>query len=127
MRLLAAANAFCALTEPRPHRPTHTAGEASLILDREAKAGRLDQRAVDAVLSAAGTTPLRRRAANIGLSEREIEVLRLVAAQLSSKEIARRLDISPKTVERHITHIYDKIGVTTRAGAALYATDTGLI
>jgi HD-GYP domain-containing protein (c-di-GMP phosphodiesterase class II) len=127
MRLLAAANAYCALTEPRPHRPTFTGDEAARELIAEAKAGKLDQRSVDAVLSAAGATPLRRRAANIGLSEREIEVLRLVAGQLSTKEIARELDISPKTVERHITHIYDKIGVTTRAGAALYATDAGLI
>ena len=127
IRLVAAANAYCALTEPRPHRPTFSADEAARELSREAKAGRLDQRSVDAVLSAAGATPLRRRAANIGLSEREIEVLRLVAGQLSTKEIARALDISPKTVERHITHIYDKVGVTTRAGAALYATDAGLI
>lgn len=126
-RLLAAANAYCALTEPRPHRPTLTGDEAAGHLAAEAKAGRLDQRSVDAVLSAAGATPLRRRAANIALSEREIEVLRLVAGQMSTKEIGAALDISPKTVERHITHIYDKIGVTTRAGAALYATDAGLI
>lgn len=127
MRLLAAANAYCALTEPRPHRPTHTGEEAARELSADARAGRLDQRSVDAVLSAAGATPLRRRSANISLSEREIEVLRLVAGQMSTKEIARALDISPKTVERHITHIYDKIGVTTRAGAALYATGAGLI
>ena len=127
MRLLAAANAYCALTEPRPHRPIFTNDEAARELSREARAGRLDQRSVDAVLSAAGATPLRRRAASIALSEREIEVLQLVARQLSTKEIGRALDISPKTVERHITHIYDKIGVTTRAGAALYATDQGLI
>jgi DNA-binding CsgD family transcriptional regulator len=81
---------------------------------------------VDAVLSAAGATPARRRAANIALSEREIEVLRLVALQHSNKQIARELKISPKTVERHITHIYDKIGATTRAGAALYALEKGL-
>jgi HD-GYP domain-containing protein (c-di-GMP phosphodiesterase class II) len=127
MRLLAAANAYCALTEPRPHRPTFTGEEAARELTAEAKAGRLDPRSVDAVLAASGAPPLRRRAANIALSEREIEVLRLVARQMTTKEIARALDISPKTVERHITHIYDKIGVTTRAGAALYATDAGLM
>jgi HD-GYP domain-containing protein (c-di-GMP phosphodiesterase class II) len=127
MRLLATANAYCALTEPRPHRPIFTADEAVRELAAEASAGRLDQRSVDAVLSAAGATPLRRRAGNIALSEREIEVLRLVAGQMSTKEIARALDISPKTVERHITHIYDTAGVATRAGAALYATDAGLV
>lgn len=127
MRLLAAANAYCALTEPRPHRPTLTGDEAARELIAEAKGGKLDQRSVDAVLAAAGAAPLRRRAAGIALSEREIEVLRLLAGQQSTKQIARALDISPKTVERHITHIYGKIGVTTRAGAALYATDQGLL
>ena len=57
----------------------------------------------------------------------EVEVLRLVARQSTNKQIARSLDISPKTVERHVTNIYNKIGVTTRAGAALYATDAGLL
>ena len=53
-------------------------------------------------------------------------MLRLVALQHSNKTIARELGISPKTVERHVTHIYDKIGATTRAGAALYALEKGL-
>jgi HD-GYP domain-containing protein (c-di-GMP phosphodiesterase class II) len=127
-RLLAAANAWCALTEPRPHRPTMTETEAASALNAQAKAGALDARAVDAVLTAAGQKPLQsRRAAAIALSEREIEVLRLVAGQQSNKGIARKLGISPKTVERHVTHIYDKLGVTTRAGIALYATENGLI
>jgi len=126
MRLLAAANTYCALTEPRPHRPTLTAEEAARELSREARDGRLDARAVDAVLSASSSTPTRRRAANVSLSEREIEVLQLVARQQSNKQIARTLGISPKTVERHVTHIYDKIGATTRAGAALYAIEKGL-
>jgi HD-GYP domain-containing protein (c-di-GMP phosphodiesterase class II) len=126
MRLLATANAYCALTEPRPHRPTMTPAEAALELQGQARSGQLDKRAVDAVLSAAGAMPTRRRAANISLSEREIEVLRLVALQHTNKQIARTLGISPKTVERHVTHIYDKIGATTRAGAALYALEKGL-
>lgn len=127
MRLLAVANSWCALTEPRPHRQTLTAAEAARELSSGAKAGRFDSHAVDAVLAAAGAAPSRRRSAAIALSEREIEVLRLVASQHGNKAIARALGISPKTVERHVTHIYDKIGVTTRAGAALYATDQGLI
>ena len=127
MRALAAANAWCALTEARPHRPTFTADEAARHLAAEARAGRLDVNAVEAVLSAAGIQPQRRRAPGIGLSEREIEVLRLLAGQQSNKAIGKTLGISPKTVERHVTHIYDKIGATTRAGAALYATDKGLI
>ena len=51
-----------------------------------------------------------------GLSEREIEVLRLVASGYSIKEIAGQLTIAPKTVDNHIQHIYAKIGVTKRAG-----------
>lgn len=127
-RLLAAANAWCAFTEPRPHRPRMTEDEAAVAMRAEAKSGRLDERAVDAVLTAAGQKSAQsRRAASIALSEREIEVVRLVARQQSNKEIARSLGISPKTVERHVTHVYDKLGVTTRAGAALYATENGLL
>lgn len=127
-RLLAAANAFCALTEPRPHRQTLTEAEAAVALAAHGRAGLLDAKSVDAVLTAAGQRPRHsRRAAAIALSDREVEVLRLVAGQRSSKDIARALAIAPKTVERHITHIYDKLGVTTRAGAALYASDNGLI
>jgi DNA-binding NarL/FixJ family response regulator len=93
-----------------------------------AKAGRLDARAIDGVLTATGQrSGHTRRAAAIPLSEREVEVLRLVARQNTNKQIAQVLDIAPKTVERHVTNIYNKIGVTTRAGAALYATDAGLL
>ncbi len=124
-RILAVANAWCALTEARPHRPTHTEAEAAKILNDEAKAGKLDQRAVDAVLSGQGQKPHARRTAGISLSDREMEVLRLVARQQSNKDIARSLGISPKTVERHITHVYDKLGVISRAGATLQAAENG--
>ena len=124
-RILAAANAWCALTEARPHRPTHTEAEAAKILHGEVKEGKLDSRALDAVLSGQGQKPHARRTAAISLSDREMEVLRLVARQQSNKEIARSLDISPKTVERHITHVYDKLGVISRAGATLHASENG--
>jgi HD-GYP domain-containing protein (c-di-GMP phosphodiesterase class II) len=124
-RILAVANAWCALTEARPHRPTYTEAEAAKILHGEAKAGKLDGRAVDAVLSGQGQKPHGRRTAAISLSDREMEVLRLVARQQSNKDIARVLGISPKTVERHITHVYDKLGVVSRAGATLHAAENG--
>lgn len=124
-RILAVANALCALTEARPHRPTHTEAEAAKILNDEAKAGKLDGRAVDAVLSGQGQKPHARRTAAVSLSDREMEVLRLVARQHSNKDIARTLGISPKTVERHITHVYDKLGVISRAGATLHASENG--
>jgi HD-GYP domain-containing protein (c-di-GMP phosphodiesterase class II) len=127
-RLLAAANAYAALTEDRPHRPGLVPKDAIRTLREAATANRLDARAVEAVITAAGEKPKQvRRASSITLTEREVEVLRLVARQLSNKQIARELDISAKTVEHHVSHIFDKTGVTTRTGAALYATHHNLL
>jgi DNA-binding NarL/FixJ family response regulator len=61
------------------------------------------------------------------LSEREVEVLCLLARGLSNKEIGARLFISAKTVQHHVAHIYEKTGVSTRPGAALYAVEEGLL
>jgi DNA-binding CsgD family transcriptional regulator len=55
------------------------------------------------------------------LTQREIEVLRLLGAGLTNREIAERLYISPKTAEHHASRIYAKLGVTTRSEAAAYA------
>jgi pimeloyl-ACP methyl ester carboxylesterase/DNA-binding CsgD family transcriptional regulator len=80
-----------------------------------------DSRALN---SASGATRLAGEAPPAGgerLSERELEVLRLVAAGCSNHEIAEQLVISVRTVERHITNIYSKIGVRTKAQAAAYA------
>ena len=82
---------------------------------------------VDAVLAVAGHRVPRRRAGPAGLTQREIEVLRLLARGLSNKEIAQRLVISPKTVGNHVEHIYTKIGATNRAGASLFAIQRGLL
>ena len=94
----------------------------------QAKAGLFDRKAVDAVLTATGQKGAHtRRAASVALSEREIEVLRLVAREQTNMAIAVALGLSHKTVERHVTHIYDKLGVATRAGAAIYALENGLL
>jgi DNA-binding NarL/FixJ family response regulator len=69
----------------------------------------------------------RRRADVAGLTNREVDVLCLVARGLSNKEIATRLVVTPKTVGNHIEHIYTKIDVTNRAGAALFAMRHGLL
>jgi len=71
--------------------------------------------------SAPGSKP-----APAGLSERECEVLRELAAGRTNKEIARRLGISPKTVGHQVQAAYRKAGVHTRAGAALFAVENGL-
>jgi DNA-binding NarL/FixJ family response regulator len=60
------------------------------------------------------------------LTEREREVLRLVASGLANKQIARRLGISEKTVKGHLTQVFQTIGVTDRTQAALWAERNGL-
>jgi len=126
-RLLAAADCYHARTEPRPHRPGLPPDEAAAQLKAEARAGRLDGEAVAAVLSAAGHRTVRRKAMPAGLTSREVEVLRLLAAGLSNREIAERLVISPKTAGHHVEHIYAKTGTTNRALASLFAANHGLI
>ena len=126
-RLLAAADAYQAMREPRPHRGALAPEAAAAELRAEIKAGRLDAEAVEAVLAAAGHRVPRRREGPAGLTPREVEVLRLVARGLSNKEIAQRLVISPKTVSNHVEHIYAKIGTSSRAAAGLFAMQHGIL
>ena len=95
-------------------------------LGREASAGLLDPDAVTAVVEAAGErVPRLERPA--GLTEREAEVLGMLARGLQTKQVARGLGISVKTADSHIQHAYRKIGVSTRAAATLFAMEHGLI
>jgi LuxR family maltose regulon positive regulatory protein len=66
-------------------------------------------------------------AAEEGLSERELEVLRLLATELSGPEIARRLFVSVNTLRTHTKHIFTKLEVNTRRGAVRRAADLGLL
>ncbi|HTJ77211.1 MAG TPA: HD domain-containing phosphohydrolase [Acidimicrobiales bacterium] len=127
-RVLAAADAFHAMTQPRPHRSAMSEADAGRQLRREADAGLLDPVAVDAVLTASGQAPSRARAGGpAGLTARESDVLALLARGLPNKGIARELGISPKTVGNHVERIYTKLGVTNRAGAAMRAMEYGLV
>jgi HD-GYP domain-containing protein (c-di-GMP phosphodiesterase class II) len=125
-RLLAAADAYRAKTEPRAYRDaldSHTAAER---LVEKAKEGRLDADMVAAVIEAAGLeAPHIERPA--GLTEREVEVVTLLARGMQTKQIARSLDISAKTADRHIQNAYRKMGVSSRAAATLFAVEHGLI
>jgi HD-GYP domain-containing protein (c-di-GMP phosphodiesterase class II) len=125
-RLLAAADAYHAMTEPRPHRPALPPDQAAEALGQQAGAGRLDADAVAAVLEAAGQrVPRIQRPA--GLTEREAEVVGLLARGLQTKQVARALGISVKTADRHIQNVYGKLGVSTRAAATLFAMEHGLL
>jgi DNA-binding CsgD family transcriptional regulator len=126
-RVLGAADAYQAMREPRPHRPARPADEVATELRAEARAGRLDTEAVEAVLGAAGHRVSRRHGGPAGLTAREVEVLRLLARGFSNKQIAERLVISPKTVGNHVEHIYAKIDASTRARASLFAMQHGLL
>lgn len=126
-RILAAADAYQTKREPRPHRSALSAGEAADALRAEVRRSRLDGAAVHAVLVAAGHRARRLREWPAGLTRREVEVLRLLARGLATKEIAGALVISPKTAANHVEHIYAKIGVSNRALASLFAVEHGLM
>ena len=127
-RVLAAADTFQAMTEERPHRPALSFERASDELLAGARAGRLDPDVVSAVLDGAGQPHRRERGTRPArLSDREIEVLRLVAAGCSNREVGHRLGISSRTAEHHVQHIYTKVGVSTRAAAALFALEHDLL
>lgn len=127
-RLLAAADAFHAMTQTRPHRAALPPEQAAELLEAEAAGGRLEGECVRAVIEAAGHTPTRRK--NVwpaDLTDREVEVLRLLATGATNRKIATALVISPRTAEHHVQHIYGKIGGSTRAAAALFAMEHGLV
>jgi len=127
MRLLAVADAYVAMTNDRPHRAAMTGEAAAVQLRKAVDAGRLCAVAVAAVLEAAGLERAPAPAAPCGLTEREIEVLGLLAHGMTNKEIAGRLFLSAKTVQHHVAHIYDKIDRRTRAGAAMFAMEHRLV
>lgn len=127
-RLLALADAYCAMTEERPHRPARSPDYAATQLRADAASGLFDPDLTEAVLAAAGhAKPHRTAEPAAGLSAREIEVLRLLARGKRKREIAQELFLAEKTVDNHVQHIYEKIGVTTRAAAAVFAVEHGLL
>ena len=126
-RILAAADAYQSMREPRPYREARTPDDAAGQLRDEVRAGRLDGPSVEAVLAAAGHRLARRPDGPARLTDREVDVLRLLARGFSSKEIAARLVIAPKTARNHTEHIYAKIGTSNRAGASLFAVRHGLL
>ncbi len=127
-RILAVADCYGAMREARPHRQPLEASAAEAALIKEADAGRLDEDAVDAVLACAGHRVRERpRELPAGLTERELEVLLILVRGQSNQEIAAGLGISAKTVGHHIQHLYEKVGVRSRAAATLWAFQHSLV
>ena len=127
-RILCAADVYHSLTEARPYRSAFPPEAAAKELQKLVRDGKLDGDAVNSVLSAAGHQVKKGRKEMVaGLSERELEVLRLLSRGLTIKQMAAQLAISEKTVDSHIQHIYNKIGVSTRAGATMFAMENNLL
>ena len=126
-RYLAAADVYHALLEDRPHSPAIEPDRTADHLREQARAGKLDPAAVDAVLEVSGHKRSGSPAAPAGLTPREVEVLMLVARGASTRHVARTLGITPKTASNHIQRIYAKIGATSRSTATLFALQQGML
>ena len=116
------------MTQERPYRPARAPDAAARELRTDVEAGRLDRNAAECVLEAAGHARSRARPElPAGLSEREVDVLREICLGRTNRQMSDRLHIAEKTVGHHVEHIYNKIGRSTRAGAALFAMENRLI
>jgi DNA-binding NarL/FixJ family response regulator len=83
---------------------------------------------VSAVLEAGGQrAQMPRRDWPAGLSDREIDVIRLAVRGRSNRQMARELFVSEDTVKTHLRHIYEKVGFSSRAGLALFAMENDLL
>jgi HD-GYP domain-containing protein (c-di-GMP phosphodiesterase class II) len=105
-----------------------TEGDAGQVIAALKDRG-LDQDCLGALAAELGTRqPAQaRRSWPAGLTEREVEVLRLIATGLNLKETAKHLVISDHTARHHVESIYSKAGVSSRAGVTLFAVENGLV
>jgi HD-GYP domain-containing protein (c-di-GMP phosphodiesterase class II) len=129
-RVLSSAEVYQSISEPRSWRAALEPGAAAAELRNQVRVGKLDRRAVDAVLAAAGHRTKSSRADRswpAGLTDREVDVLRLLARGNSNKQIAGTLHISEATVHTHLINVYGKVGVSTRSGATLFALEHDLV
>ena len=128
-RLLAVADVVAAMGQDRPHRTALSPPDMARAVRAEVADGRLDAAATEAVLAAAGAPSgdARRTVWPAGLSDREVQVLRLIARGRTNKEVAATLYVSAKTAGRHVENLYNKIGTNSRAGAAVFAMEHRLL
>jgi len=130
-QIVAAAEQWVSLRTRRPWREALTEAEALDRMKQEVEAGRFDPDVVAALLaSALSHAPAKAVAPTRGeqsLSERELEVLRCISRGENTKEVARALGISPRTVRTHVERVFLKLECSTRAAATLKAATRGLI
>jgi HD-GYP domain-containing protein (c-di-GMP phosphodiesterase class II) len=125
--LIAVANHYDELTSDLPCREAMKPDAAAEALLAEVSAGRMPREAVRLVLDSAGhRREISQAALPDGLTKREAEVLRQLAHGLSTKEIARKFSVSPKTIDNQIQSVYRKTGTRSRTTAALYAMESGI-
>ena len=128
-RILAVADAFHELSEDKSDRPALDTEQALKALQPNVGA-QLDPdcfAALAAELGAEAPQLDRRRALPAGLTEREVEVLQIAAKGITRQDMAARLFLSENTVRHHLESIYGKIGVSSRAGAVLFAVENELL
>jgi HD-GYP domain-containing protein (c-di-GMP phosphodiesterase class II) len=126
--VLAVADCFDELTHAGPGREALTPEGALDLL--HGQSARFSQAAVNALAAELGlskASEAQRPAWPSGLTDREVEVLRLVAHGNDRREVARQLFLSEGAVRSHLEHIYGKIGVSNRASATLFAVENGLL
>ena len=126
-RLLAVADMAVAMSESRPHRPALDREAIVTEIGAEVGAGHLDPQAADAVLAALGVKSRIALRKTPGISDRELQVCRLIAHGKMNKEIAAVLGISVRTVQNHVAHIFDKLGVHSRSGVAVWLVERDFV
>lgn len=129
-RIIAVADHFDELTHETPDHPALDPEEAIKRMHQDTSHG-LCPTAAEALERHLGADASRRklrpRGWPAGLSDREVEILRLLARGLSRRAMAGQLYLSEHTVRHHLEHIYNKIGVSTRVGATLFAVEHDLL
>ena len=127
--ILAVADEYQERLQGDPDQPD--ADPKDILKGMQSDAGTLFSReCLDALAQELGVAlakPPRQRSWPAGLTNREVEVLQLVATGASNRKISQTLFVSEKTVAHHLEHIYRKIGVSSRAAAVFFAMEHELI
>jgi HD-GYP domain-containing protein (c-di-GMP phosphodiesterase class II) len=128
-QIVAASDRFDELTHDGPERRGLPATDAVRVMEQDA--GRAFSssvfEALENSLGLRSDSSAPRRTWPAGLTDREVEILRLTARGQSRREIAQRLVVSESTVRTHLEHIYQKCGVSSRAAATLFAVEHDLL